>query len=393
MSLPAAREGARDTTRFVERLVDTDDVAWLLATMKQGDTMEDEFKGAWRDLRDAAHVVNDQLLKGRFRTFPLFEILEREKCLFYSDKPYLDDIMRVLVARQRDITPYVHEHITMRRKRAGNAMFGFRGRTGLTKSSCMLHLGELHNDLRGRIIREGPDALLHRMTIDVVELPDILEKLTFGDVAFLDESPLLTGEGAKTARDNLQNTEETLRASGVDLHHATPTEKDHAATQAILEAKSVDWDNHQTLFEVWLGDGAKDYCLGVAVLDWCSPETWAAYQPIKAKSIERTKRAQFHGVVDIEPVVRRLFSQKRLLTRIKHMGHPTKEDWKAYLVEFGSSASTSQQSAMASRLQQMMSFARDAEAQEFQDAFGFEPPQAMVHAARGTKDVGDMTEL
>lgn len=393
MSLAQAKEGARDAARTVERVVDSDDVAWLLATMKQDGTMEDEFKGARRDLREAARTVNDQLFRGRFRTFPLFEILEREKSLFYSDKPYLDDIMRVLVARQRDITPFVHEHITMRRKRAGNAMFGFRGRTGLTKSSCMLRLGELHNGLRERILQEGPDALLRRITIDVVELPDILEKLTFGDVAFLDESPLLTGEGAKTARDNLQNTEETLRASGVDLHHATPTEKDHAATQAVLEAKSVDWDNKQTLFEVWLGDGGKDYCLGVAVLDWCSPETWAAYQPFKALSIERTKRAQFHGVVDTEPVVRRLFSQKRLLARIKHMGHPTKEDWKAYLVEFGSSASTSQQGAMASRLQQMMSFARDASPEEFQEAFGFRPPEAMLHAARGTKDVGDLTEL
>lgn len=363
------------------------DVAYLHSRLN-GYISQEEYAGVHAELRKVATYLVDGAFADDHRAPPLFELFHRERTMSYAERPQHDLRARFMLALQRDITDLLHKHVEYRRRMAGNVVLEWTGPTGMGKSSCMLGFMERHNRLRDRVLAEGPEALRRRLTIDVADLAHKLPGLEPGDGLALDEQLHLVGEGSESAMKLLRNIEDTIRGTGVDVHWASPTVRDHTTSQGVLEALCVrpprDGRGGSTrfLYSLALG-GTEAIPLGVVDLPWCSAEVFAAYGPIKRRNLERTATMQFHATDAHEETVRKLFENRAVQILLKHR-EPKKTDWQLLLRRHSASMAVSEIATLASWLDYMWRILRFAP-EDFREAFGWEPTTTMRQLADSGK--------
>lgn len=376
-----------------------EDLLSYLTSKLNGMNTQEEHEGVTEELhRTTDRLVNHALSDG-FQTAPMHEVALRLNARIYSEKSAMDERIRFAQAMQYDITEILHRHIAERRRYDGNVVLEFAGPTGSGKSSCMLGLMERHNGLREAIQRQGPEAVRRRLSIDLQDLSTKLEGLTRGDAVCMDEQLHLVGEGAETALKLMRNLEDTLRGTGIDIYYASPGARDnHDASQGILQ--SIAW-SPAILRDGERGRGATRFLysvsllggfpipLGTVTLPWCSPETYAAYKPIKQDQLARTLRGQFHhDGRAFEHIVRQLFTNGDVLARIRIKGRPSRQDLRRYIIRFARSLSTSELDNLVNEIEEMMDILRDAPTQ-FETLYGWKAPEAMEQIARFGKPQGD----
>jgi hypothetical protein len=299
--------------------------------------------------------------------------------------------LRLQHAYQYDITPLLHAHIRERHRYDGNVVLEFAGPTGTGKSSCMLGLMETHHGLRGAVQRDGPEALQNRLSVDLQELPQKLKPLGKGDAVCMDEQFHLMGEGAETRVKTMRNLEDTLRGTGISIYYASPgARNNHDASQGILTTTT--WSppvlrdgatgRMMTRFLFSLSIyGEPALPLGTVTLPWCSPEVFAAYSPIKAYQLDRTRMGVFHSDARAhEHIVKRLFDTPEVLAKIRVLGKPDRGQLKRLLTYYGPSMSTDERDALATEIEDMLTILRDAR-DKFDDIYHWTPTQNMIDIA------------
>lgn len=373
------------------------DLAYLQQKLK-GELTEVEYKAVRQMLDDAIRSIIRPSFRGKHQAPAFHEFYHRERVRFYGETPFIAQQNRLILAHKRDLTEQLHVHITERRKYAGNVVLEFGGPTGYGKSSSMLGLMERHNGLRDIVLADGVDGLRRHMSIDLAELPSKLEGLTGGQAIAIDEQLRLYGEGAETNTKMLQNIEDTLRGTQIDLFFASPGRRDnHDASQGYLEAYSaspVTLRNGQpgsksTRFLYWYSLAGQDLMpLGYVDLPWCSAEVFEAYSTIKRENLDRTRRAQFTNAAALNvEIIKRIVEHPAFQARLKHNLRPTKGDMEKYVGLYaGTSINTGQQKALAGELEEMLNVIRDSPP-DFATIWGFEPTEAMLKLA-GRKDTG-----
>jgi hypothetical protein len=191
------------------------------------------------------------------------------------------------------------------------------------------------------------------------------------------------GEGSKNAMDMLANLEETLRGTGIDVHYASPSLREHTTSQGVLEAiawspvelKDGQQGKQRGLFLYWLGLGTakRPIPLGVANLEWCSPACYAAYEPIKKENLERSKAAMFHGSRLNENSVLRLFEMPGFRAALMLKARPTRTDLKRYIRRFAVSMGIAETESAAGEIEDMLLCLRSSP-QLFATIWGWKPP-------------------
>lgn len=396
----------------IRRLLEDSRLAYILSRMGPG-MEKTEFQGAHSDLIGEAERVNSQVFgyspdghyHGPFETAPLFELYHRERCIMYSDRPYVDKIARRLVAMQRDVTKIVDDHVRYRHEHEGNVVFEWMGPTGQAKSSCKLAFQEKFNGLRKAVQQGGVDALRKRLTIDIQHLPRMLKDTQAGDSIDIDEQNRQVGEGSRTWADLLANLEDTIRGHQVDIHFASPGRREgHGTSQAILE--SIAWSpttladgragRKEGLFLLSLGlNGEEATPLGVVVVPWASQEVWRAYSILKRENLDRSVRMQFHAASASEETIKALFDEPAVLA-LASIKRPEKSDWQRYLRAWGHSMSTGEQATIAATILEMMHVLRTSGPHLFKQIWEWEPTPNMIGAATGKQQegsAGGITEI
>jgi len=359
------------------------DVSYRVSRLQRCET-EDEFRGIHADLRRGSDDVLDAMYRGDYQAPPLYELFWRERCVIYSDKPELDAAIRLRIALNTDITMLLHAQVEERRRYGGNVVLEWTGPTGFSKSSCMMGFAERHNPpFRKAIQEEGTTGLRRYLGIDVHQVPEKLKGQGPGGVVMLDEQLHLVGEGSRNAMDTLANLEETLRGTGIDVHFASPSVREHTTSQGILEA--IAWspttlkDGHpglnRGLFLYWLALGTivRPIPLGVANLEWCSRECYQAYEPIKKENLERSKAAMFSGNRMNENIVLDLFRTQGFRAALMLKERPSKTDLKRYVRRFAPSMGIAETEACAGEIEDMILCLKTAP-QHFQTIWGWRPP-------------------
>lgn len=328
----------------------------------------------------------NKFFTGDYTTSPLVELYYRLKAEPLSGHGPTDAYVRLRKAFDRDITKTLDAQVKYRREHGGNIVIEWTGPTGMGKSSCMLGFMEYHNGLKDIVQNGGADALRKHVALDIPALPSKLDGLQAGQAVAMDEQLHLVGEGSRNAMDTLANLEETLRGTGIDIHFASPSLREHSTSQGILEAFSWNPTKKVTCFLVKLalaGD-PEPMPLGYAVLPWCSPETWEAYQPIKRESLERTKRMQFNAASAVlDDQIQAFCSIPSVQARFK-VKTPSKNDIARWWRRSMPSTGINEADTMAEEICEMMRTARHAPTL-FRTIYGWEPSPEMLACFKPTR--------
>lgn len=330
-------------------------------------------------VKESERIVNDlvdaHVAEGTTAP-PLHDLYLRESLLFVSMKPATEDRIRLARALQRNITTKVYEHHKYRHEANGNVVFEFSGTTGMGKSSCMLGLLERLNGVK-------PEDIEKHLTIDPVRIPDILPALGKGSGLAVDEQTHLVGEGSITAMKNMRNVEDQTRLTGVDIYWASPEKRDHETSQGEFQAFQVNREKHYTKFLVWINEIPLGYCS----LQWASPDLWAAYEPIKAKNVDRAARALFNAPGAHDDLLRRIFAHDATQTLAKRR-RLRKDDFTRLLRRFGPSLSSGQLMGLAIDAHEMTETLRN-HPEDFRVFYGWDPTEAMERVAEGEDQEDD----
>lgn len=344
-----------------------------------GDENSDIAHGARNWANEWAQQGLNQFFKGESSTSPLVELYYRIKAEPLSGYAPRDAYVRERRAFTRNITKKLDEQVMYRRTHGGNVVFEWTGPTGMGKSSCMLGFMEWHNGLKEIVQAGGADALRKHIALDIPALPSKLDGLQAGQAVGMDEQLHLVGEGSRNAMDTLANLEETLRGTGIDIHFASPSLREHTTSQGILEAFAWNPKEKLTYFLVKLalaGD-PEPMPLGFAALPWCSPETWEAYQPIKRESLERTKRMQFNAASAVlDDQIQTFCSIPSVQARFK-VKTPSKNDIARWWRRSMPSTGINEAETMAEEICEMMRTVRHAP-NLFRTIYGWEPSPQML---------------
>jgi hypothetical protein len=211
-----------------------------------------------------------------------------------------------------------------RLRTGGNVHLQLCGPTGLAKSSCAITIA---HDVK----RMEPDRLLRHLSIDVGELPEKLKDKQAGDTVILDEFLKTAGEGSRTTGSLMENLEDTLRASQVNLFVSSPRRNEHGTMQAQLEVILWNPEAGWSLFLVWI-DGLPH---GVVALPWCPPALYAVYKTWKDGNVQRTLEAQFSDNSYLARMVAKVCDDSRFVKfLVKARGKPKLKDFKTALTLF-----------------------------------------------------------
>lgn len=312
--------------------------------------------------------VIDTHIRDGIRPAPLHEEYLRENLRVFSNAPILDAKLRFTRALQKNITGLVRRHHAFRHAHDGNVVWEFSGGTGTGKSSCMLGLLETLNGVK-------PENLARHLTIDTPDLPNILPGLPPGSGVAVDEQSHLVGEGSVTNQKVMRSVEDQIRQSGIDIYWASPESHDHATSQGEFAVLAPEPDQKCTRFVVYLNEVPLGYCR----LPWCSPEMWAAYQPIKRKNVDRALRAAFQATGAQDEVIRRLFEHDaiQVACRVRRL---KVADWRRLLKRFATSLGTAQVQTFAEEIEFMLE-TLNTRPDEFRALYGWDPAPKMEEAA------------
>lgn len=353
----------------------------VLRTTDSSDILDGVRSGLNQNIQQA--TLNPKFATRGFEASPLHELYTRLTYVPLSLHTATDDFLRPVLAYRRNITNILHKHVDKRREWGGNVVFEWTGPTGLGKSSCMIGFMERHNGLHETILNEGTEGLRRHIAIDITSLPRKVEQLKAGQAVGMDEQLHLVGEGARNSMDTLANLEETLRGTGIDIHFASPSLREHTTSQGILEAISWNREKKLTAFLVKLAmnGNPKPMPLGYVVLPWCSPEAYAAYEPIKKENLERTKRMQFNQSAETQhELIRTFFEIPSIQTRFKHL-NPKKDDIARWWSEVMPSTGLNEAATYAATAFDMIRLAR-AGGTAFRDVYGWDPRPNILKAAK-----------
>lgn len=253
----------------------------------------------------------------------------------------------------------------------GNVHLQLVGPTGMAKSSCGITVA---ND----VFPIKADELLNHLSIDVGELPDKFRGKKPGQTVQFDELLKASGEGSRTGSMLLENLDDTLRASQVNLFTCSPHLDPTATTQAQLEVVLWNPKERWSLFVVWV----KGIPLGVIALPWMPAELYAVYKPWKEANTQRTLQAQFNDTRYLARMLTKVCDDARF---IKYM---TKVKAKPKLKDFNKALTLFQPQMMASSTSDKLGdfmhdifYSWDQIGEDIQDWFGITPTPAMKQIA------------
>lgn len=356
----------------------------MMSTLRRTEDPE-ILDGVRANLNDFIHqqTIDRYLTERGYQTSPLAKLYLQLWLTPLGLHKESDDHTRRVLALRRNITPILHEHVQTRRAWGGNIVFEWTGPTGMGKSSCMLGFMERHNGLRDTVLSEGTEGLRRHIAIDINSLPAKIAPLKAGQAVGMDEQLHLTGEGARNLADTLANLEETLRGTGIDIHFASPSLREHTTSQGVLEALAWNREKQRTMFLVKLAmmGEREPMPLGTVILPWCSKETYAAYEPIKRENLERTRRMQFNQASDTrDELIRHFFETPSIQVRFKYLVAKPADVarwWREVMPATGLNESDS----YAATCIDMLRLARVG-GTAFREAYGWDPTPAILAAAK-----------
>lgn len=239
----------------------------------------------------------------------------------------------IVTALQTDCGPIFSKHVLYRLLQEGNVHIRCFGPTGSGKSSCMITLMHWIKTI-------PPGKLEDRLAVDIHDVPAKLTKLEEGDTVMLDELFKVSGEGAATNENTLDNIDDSSRQSQRNLIVTTPRKRSKDTLSIELgcfawnpPARRVVGDKVQSfcpetrcnrawcggkcpcgwrpfsVFFVWM----EGVLIGVLPIEWCTPAQKGEYNPIKANQVRRTLNGQFKDNMQIPELVMELCANEKFV--------------------------------------------------------------------------------
>lgn len=202
----------------------------------------------------------------------------------------------------------------------GNNFIEIVGTTGSGKSTVGLGIADEDAPI-------DPAQLENHVAFDQAKVPQKLAGLQRGQYLVLDEQTRLSGEGSKTAADELANIEDQFRASGKNMIVISPTQRDHQTVQLRLKTFAWSKDRQKTCLLLY----ADDVPLGFITRPFSRAELWTAYTPLKKAQVERSESAKFGDAADLARIVNETVADPRCVAFLTAGGKPKRKEFETAL--------------------------------------------------------------
>lgn len=285
--------------------------------------------------------------------------------------------VELIEAITRNAGPRVAEHCVYRLTHAGNVHAAFCGPTGIGKSSCAIGLADWLKPIE-------PDKLLDHLLINDTDLPARLVGKAPGDTVIKDEAPRTSGEGARTQQSLYENTEDTIRKSGVNLFRLSPHEpSDEGTMQLLFEVFAWNPARKASIALVWV----KGRPHGVIAMPWCRAELHSVYEPWKDGNVQASLAGQFKDSGFLAKRALQLFDDPRFVQFLAQaVNKPKMRDFRAAIELFPGTMLSGVQADRLAAFMYEVAYNYERLGIVFEDWFGVKPNAGLETVANKCYD-------